>query len=86
MKITIYSKPDCVQCDATKRWFKKEEIPFEDIDLTKDEEAMAKVIAMGYSSAPVVVTDTDDWSGFRISKIQDTVAEFKRENKKEPLI
>lgn len=79
MNITIYTTPNCVQCETTKRWFDKAGVSYATVDLSQDEEAMAKVKSMGYSAAPVVITDTDDWSGFRISKIQDTVDQFKRE-------
>lgn len=86
MKITIYTTPNCVQCDTTKRWFDKAEVKYNTVDLSQDDQAMQMVKGMGYAAAPVVITDLDHWSGFRISKIQDTVVEYKRENKKEPPI
>lgn len=70
MKVTVYTKTNCVQCDATKRWLKRYGIDFDSINLEESPEAMAKVQELGYSAAPVVVTDTDSWSGFRISKLE----------------
>lgn len=84
MKITVYTNPDCVQCDATKRWFDKTGVKYETVDLSEDKQALDMVLGMGYSAAPVVITDKDSWSGFRISKIQDTVAEIKGENVHRP--
>tara|TARA_Y100000815_G_scaffold271667_1_gene298779 strand:- start:1066 stop:1290 length:225 start_codon:yes stop_codon:yes gene_type:complete len=67
--ITVYSQPACPQCDATKRLMTAKRIEFNAIDLAEDAEAMAKVKAMGYRSAPVVVAGDDHWSGFRPDKI-----------------
>ena len=79
MNVTVYTKNNCVQCDATKRWLKRYGIEFETINVEEDEEAMKKVLAMGYSAAPVVVTDIESWSGFRISKLENLKAELKSE-------
>ena len=38
-------------------------------DLTEEPGARDVVKAMGYMQAPVVVTDSDHWSGFRPDKI-----------------
>lgn len=67
--ITLYTKPQCVQCDATKRALNKKGITYQTIDVTTSPEALEQVKALGYLQAPVVVTDTDHWSGFRPDKI-----------------
>lgn len=67
--VTVYTLPACVQCDSTKRLLTKNEIPFEEIDLSKDPEALAMVREMGYSAAPVVMAGEDHWSGFRPDKL-----------------
>lgn len=71
MTVTIYTMPDCVQCDNTMRYLDRKNISYEVVDLSVDAEAYEKVTALGYKSAPVVITDTDHWSGFRISKLHD---------------
>ncbi|OQV64432.1 glutaredoxin [Serratia nematodiphila DZ0503SBS1] len=38
MSIIIYSKPDCVQCNATYRAFDKQGIDYQVIDLTQDQQ------------------------------------------------
>lgn len=69
MAITVYSKPACVQCDATKLALDKKGIAYEVVDLTQDAEALAKVTSLGYMQAPVVVAGEEHWSGFRPDQI-----------------
>jgi glutaredoxin-like protein NrdH len=74
MTITVYTKPSCVQCDATYRALDAKGIEYETLDLFQDPDALAKVKALGYLQAPVVVTDEDHWSGFRPDKIDELAA------------
>lgn len=71
MKITLYSKPQCVQCDATKRALNKASIGYEIVDISEDAEALAHVKSLGFVKAPVVVTEDDSWSGFQPDKIKE---------------
>lgn len=70
MDITVYSKPLCVQCDATKRALNKAGVAYDVVDITEDADALARVKALGYVQAPVVITSEDHWSGFRPDKIK----------------
>jgi glutaredoxin-like protein NrdH len=74
MAITVYSKPMCVQCDATKRALTKSGVSYDVVDITEDAEALAHVKSMGYVQAPVVVAGEDHWSGFRPDKIKAVAA------------
>lgn len=67
--VTLYSKPGCVQCTATVRHLDREGISYRYFDVTTDDEALETVTKLGYKQAPVVVTDTDHWSGYRPDKI-----------------
>ncbi len=67
--VRIYTKPSCVQCDATKRMMDKLGIEYSTVDITKDPEALDMLTSKGFSSAPVVITDSDAWSGFNPDKI-----------------
>ena len=69
-KITVYTKPNCVQCNATYRSLDQLKIEYNVVDLTQDPEAMQLVLSLGHKSAPIVVTENDNWSGFRPDKIQ----------------
>ncbi|MTD98950.1 glutaredoxin-like protein NrdH [Paracoccus sp. YIM 132242] len=65
MTITVYSKPACVQCTATTRALDARGLSYDVIDLTEDEAAMARVVALGYRQAPVVIAGDAHWAGFR---------------------
>ncbi|WP_027499151.1 redoxin NrdH [Rhodococcus sp. UNC363MFTsu5.1] len=74
MSITVYTKPACVQCNATYRAFDKAGIEYSIIDITEDSEARDYVMALGYLQAPVVVAGEDHWSGFRPDRIKSLIA------------
>ena len=65
MSVTVYSKPSCVQCDATYRAMKKAGVEYQVIDITEDAAALERVKGLGYLQAPVVIAGEDHWSGFR---------------------
>lgn len=68
--ITVYTKPACVQCNATYKALDKAGIAYEKVDISIDDEAREYVLALGYLQAPVVVTDSEHWSGFRPDRIK----------------
>jgi len=63
MTISVYSKPACVQCTATKRALERAEIEFEIFDVTEDQDAYNTVMELGYLQAPVVIAGDEHWSG-----------------------
>lgn len=69
-QITVYSKPACVQCNATYKALDKQGINYEKVDITLDNEARDYVMALGYLQAPVVVAGDEHWSGFRPDRIK----------------
>ncbi|MDR5020403.1 glutaredoxin-like protein NrdH [Yersinia rochesterensis] len=69
MIIIIYSKPDCVQCNATYRALDKQGITYQVVDLTEDQQALDHVKSLGYQQVPVIVAGDEHWSGFRPDKI-----------------
>ena len=71
MSVTVYTKPSCVQCNATYRALDAKGIEDEILDVSQDEAALEQVKALGYMQAPVVITDEDHWSGFRPDKIDE---------------
>ncbi len=70
MSITLYSKPACVQCTATKKAFDRAGLNYEVVDISMDDEARDYVMALGYVQAPVVVANGEHWSGFRPDRIK----------------
>jgi glutaredoxin-like protein NrdH len=67
--VTVYTKPNCVQCEATKRHLNKNGISYDTVDITQDISAYDKLIDLGYRAAPVVITDNDSWAGYNPDKI-----------------
>ncbi|PYY56556.1 NrdH-redoxin [Curtobacterium sp. MCSS17_011] len=68
--VIVYSKPSCVQCTATYRALDTKGVRYEVIDLTTQPvDVVESFKARGLMHAPIVVTDTDEWAGFRPDKI-----------------
>ena len=76
MYITIYTNPNCYQCEQTKRFFDIKEIPYKVVDITQDQEGYNCGVSLGFKSVPVVSTKEDVWSGFRLDKLNDAVIEY----------
>ncbi|AGP30286.1 glutaredoxin-like protein NrdH [Corynebacterium terpenotabidum] len=73
--ITVYTKPACVQCTATKRALDKAGLDYELVDISIDDEARDYVMALGHLQAPVVVAAGEHWSGFRPERIKAMAAQ-----------
>jgi glutaredoxin-like protein NrdH len=69
MTVTVYTKPGCVQCNATFKALAKADVDYSVIDVSQDAQARDYVMALGYFSAPVVVAGADHWSGYRPDRI-----------------
>ncbi len=78
MAVTVYTKPDCKQCELTKRYLESRGVAFQVQDL-REAGNLAAAKALGHLAAPVVVFAPDgagtevSWSGFRPDML-DTVA------------
>lgn len=68
--VIVYSQPNCVQCDSTKRLMDREGIEYTSIDVTQDKEAYDYVVGLGYKQVPVVVAGDEHWSGFRAERVK----------------
>lgn len=66
---TVYTKPNCIQCDMTKRLMDKIGVEYNTVDIVENPAELDKLIELGYRAAPVVVTDGDSWAGFQPEKI-----------------
>lgn len=74
MTVTVYSKPACVQCDATYRAMDKNGIDYTIVDISSDQIALDYVKSLGHMQAPVVVAGADHWSGYRPDRIRELAA------------
>lgn len=72
--VTVYSKPDCVQCRFTKRELESKSLNYNEIDVTLDDEARVLLQDLGIQQLPAVRVESGDevewWSGFRIEKLR----------------
>ncbi len=65
-KVIVYSTPTCPFCVYAKDYFKKNNVPFEDIDVTKDQaKAKEMVDKSGQMGVPVVAIGEDIVIGFQ---------------------
>ncbi|MBK4140791.1 glutaredoxin-like protein NrdH [Corynebacterium macginleyi] len=71
MSITVYTKPACVQCNATKKALDRAGLEYNVVDVTVDNEARDYIMALGYVQAPVVEAHGEHWSGFRPDRIKN---------------
>ncbi len=68
--VKIYSTPTCVYCKTLKEYLKNKDISFEDIDISKDEKELQKMIKdSGQMGVPVVNVDGEIIIGFDKEKI-----------------
>lgn len=69
MRIIIYTKNNCVQCNATKNAMDKQGLEYQLINLDQQPEETEALKSLGYRQVPVVMAAEDHWSGFRPDKI-----------------
>ncbi|MCA0158402.1 MULTISPECIES: glutaredoxin-like protein NrdH [Tsukamurella] len=74
VEITVYTKPACVQCNATYKALDKAGLEYRVVDITEDSDARDYVMALGYLQAPVVVAGDAHWSGFRPDRVKALAA------------
>lgn len=74
MVTTVYTKPACVQCNATYRALDKKGIAYQSVDISEDAAALDELKALGYQQAPVVTSPIGNWSGFNPSQIESLAA------------
>lgn len=74
MTVTVYTKPRCSQCEATKSALTNKGIEYVPVDISEDKEAFELLIASGVQAAPYVTVEfadgtVDSWAGFKPDKI-----------------
>lgn len=78
--ITVYTKPNCSNCEKTKRDMDILGIPYQSIDITVDTEQAKVLVALGYRSLPVVCAGADNvWQGYDQDKIKSLLS-YSEEN------
>ena len=76
MTVTVYSKPACVQCNATYRRLDNKGINYEVIDISQDPDARDYVLSLGHLAAPVVIAGDTSWAGYKPEAIDALAAQL----------
>ncbi|MDN6625656.1 MAG: glutaredoxin-like protein NrdH [Pisciglobus halotolerans] len=64
--VVVYSKPNCMQCNFTKKYLDDKGIDYETKDIFDSEEALEEVQKLGFASVPVILAEgLDAFNGFR---------------------
>lgn len=80
MRIEIFTRPNCGQCTATKKWLTRDGVPF--VEAALDDEHLAYARSNGITSAPLVIVWDDDtivssWGGFRPGNIKAAAEKYR---------
>lgn len=74
--VTVYSKPNCVQCEMTKEFLKQNNIEFEEVNVFENEEALELIQLHGFERLPVVTRNNSfdfAFSGFQNDLLDELV-------------
>lgn len=74
MKVKIYTTQSCPYCSMAKQFLKKNNIKYEEIDVSEDQEAAAEMIEKsGQAGVPVIDIDGRIIVGFDLKVIRETL-------------
>lgn len=69
-KVRIFSTPACVYCNTLKKFLSEHNVPYEDIDVSKDKAALEEMVQKsGQMGVPVTDIDGEFVVGFYKDKI-----------------
>ena len=74
MKITVYSKNNCIQCEMTKMWLNQNKIQYESVDVFEHPEKLEEIKLHGFQQLPVVALDEyfeNAWSGYNLDRLEE---------------
>lgn len=74
MKITVYSKNNCIQCEMTKMWLNQNKIQYESVDVFEHPEKLEEIKLHGFQQLPVVALDEyfeNAWYGYNLDRLEE---------------
>lgn len=79
MKVVVYTKKGCSQCEMTKRRLKKKKIEFKVVKADEHPTAVFDLVLLGFKQLPVVsVNDFEkSWTGFKPNNIDELAEKMK---------
>lgn len=60
--VKVFTKPNCRDCESTKRWLKGHDVDFVEVSLT--DAVRDELLDEGWARMPVVKVGDVAWSGF----------------------
>ena len=69
-RVVLFTSPGCVWCTRAKQFFRKNQIKFKEIDISKDQKAAQDCIRHGCRGVPVVLVGNRWICGFDQAKIE----------------
>ncbi|MBM3206044.1 MAG: NrdH-redoxin [Candidatus Staskawiczbacteria bacterium] len=70
--VIIYSTPTCVYCHSLMEYLKSKNIEYKDIDVSKDEKELEKMVAIsGQMGVPVIDIDGNVVIGFDKKRVDE---------------
>jgi len=75
VKIKIYSTPFCGYCKMAKDFFDKNGLPYDEVDVSVDEDAAKDMVARtGQMGVPVIEIGDEILVGFNKTQIEEVLA------------
>lgn len=68
--IKVWTNENCIQCERTKKFLDENNIEYLTLSLAENPEDTQKFLDMGFRTAPIVETDIETWSGFKLDKLK----------------
>lgn len=82
MEVTVYSLPNCVQCNQTKKVFTTLGVEYTEVMLDENPDKAKEFMDQGYKQAPIVTAGNQIWSGFYLEKIQGVAVQVRADKSK----
>ena len=60
--LTVYAKPNCIQCEMTKMWLNRNKIQYESVDVYDHPEKLEEIKLHGFQQLP---------SGFNLDRLEE---------------
>ncbi|MDH6363561.1 glutaredoxin-like protein NrdH [Enterococcus sp. PF1-24] len=73
MKVKIFSKNNCMQCNMTKRFLEQQQVAFEEINIDNQPEFLPWLKEQGFQSVPVTIAEEKTIVGFRPDQLKQLV-------------
>jgi len=75
VEVTVYTRPGCQPCRASKRKLDSLGVEYTEVDILQDPESRDYILSLGHKAAPVVTVFTGSaglhhWSGYKPERLE----------------